>query len=307
MAEEEEIKEPEPEPKEEPVDQGPDFGEHRDQEPTNKTTSSWRTYWEKVPSRFRIPFVLLWLLLGLWLLLPTCSSPPPTNKTYQIAVDDSWWPLRLQDKQYNMTAFIRELTEHIAKQKNLRIHLFTTTSNLFNLADRGEADGVISILPPPYPQDEHFIVSDALYQLGFVVVVRTDSTLTNSSDITNRTRRIGIVDSAKVLVHVTDYPNVSFTTFTDIGQAITALDKGYLDGIILDNLKASTILLGLYSGKFKILARPIINEGIELYMKKDKENKNFISFFNEGLSELRENGEYAKLITQWGLVSTVGE
>jgi ABC-type amino acid transport substrate-binding protein len=284
-----------------PTDLDPEDGDVQPEIPPEKT-SGLHDLWQKQPFYLKSIASLIGLALLIWMLIPKCSAPPMQEKTFLIAYDRTWTPLNLISEQLNMSAFIESLVDTIAKNQKLRVHVVSTSSPLFNLTEKGDCDGVISIINPPQPIEHKYIYSSPLYHLGFVMVVRNDEIRKNIKDFSGR--RVGIVSYIDVLRRITDIPSVIFSNFDNAPQALASLDNHYIDGVILDNLEASYMLEGLYAGKYRILAEAVTNEGIELYMLKNEQTEKFIASFNEGLLMLRTSGEYKQMIIHWDLTNT---
>ncbi len=257
----------------------------------------------KQPLFVKILASLLLLSSLLWFATPKCSSPTP-EKTYLIALNSNWYPLQLATKERDMTTFCKVLFNLIAAKQGLHLRIMETKLELFRLLDSNACDGVISILSPPELTSKRYISSDAIYQLGIVLVVKKDSYLTSSQNIGDS--HIGIIGSAQILLQIAHLQSAIFTSYENSSRALNDLDNRNIDGVIIDTLQASTFLHGLYAGKFKILSPPLVKEGIELYLHQNKESEPFLKLFNEGLRDLRKSGTYHELIEQWGLIDTEG-
>ncbi len=258
-------------------------------------------FFKKQPLYIKVLTSLIFLSCLIWFGTPKCSSPPP-EKTFLIALNSNWYPLQLMTKEKDMTTFCKVLFGMIANDQGLHLRLMDTGFDLFSLLERNECDGVISILPPSPLSSHRYISSNPIYQLGIVLVVKNNSPLVASDKI--QEGHIGIIGNAKILMQIAKLPSAIFTNYENASRALSDLDIGNIDGVIIDTLQASTYIRGLYAGRFRILPPPLVSEGIELYLKDTKENTKFLELFNTGLNNLRASGAYNSLINQWGLINT---
>jgi len=255
----------------------------------------------RVPTYIKLIVSLLFLLALTWLGLRACSSTPLPQKTFVIAMDRSWYPLQLMNKDKNMSAFSDVLIRQIAQDKSLKVQVIEAGSTLFQGLESGVYDGVISALSLPALHPENYLVSDVIYKTGPVLVVGKSSTANSLKDLAGK--NVGVVGNLTTL-HVDDFPAIVFINYDSATSAFADLDNDIIDGVIIDVLRANSYIQGLYAGRIKVVTAPYTNEGLHLVMNRDKDSEQFIKLFNEGLHKLIASGEYTSLINAWGLIST---
>ena len=197
--------------------------------------------------------VILSLLAWAW---HSASSPSTVVKRhYVFALDPSWYPLQIKTKERNMTAFSQMLLKEIALKADLKIDVVQFPANrLFHEFERNHVDGVISaLLPPLVPNEEPYLVSDPLYNLGLVLVVGAKKNIESPNELNGRI--VGLVDDARTALNVALFPEVVFTGYSEASQAFVDLNNKKIDGAIMDPSVAKSYIQGFYAGKFQMLKR----------------------------------------------------
>jgi ABC-type amino acid transport substrate-binding protein len=255
------------------------------------------------PFYMKLIFSFLILSLLIWGGIAMCSSPKePMKKNYAIALDPSWYPLPIPQK--NMTAFVETLLKEFASKNKLRISLIPTTrEKLLVDFSRGKYDGIISMLRPTptitggYP----YVFSAPIYRLGPVLVVNKKSPYNSLLEMSKKV--VGLVGDARFETNIDAYPEIIFTGYDNFAMAFADLNNKKVDALIVDSLQAKNFSHGLYQGKFRIANVSLSEEGILLIMHKNSENAHFLELFNAYLAELRKDDSYANLLKAWQVIS----
>lgn len=264
----------------------------------------WNDYFSKllkvrIPGGLRTAVVLILALVGLIFAVRACSAhflwEPPI---YRIAIDKTWYPIQLFDKERNMQAFASELLLAIAKKENIRIEIFFAGSdNMFLGLNNSQFDGVLSPLQPGVFNRESYIFSDPFYKLGAVLVVSDSSNVKSLSDMGGKI--IGIRSDASLVFNINQFPEIILKSYDNSLIALMDLEKNTIDGVILDALSASIYTSGIFAKRLKIVGSPLTDIGLRLITRHNQEK--LIEHFNAGLKALKSNGTYNEMIYKWGL------
>lgn len=248
---------------------------------------------------FKIVCICL-LLCGF---LSSCSNNNSHTKTYRIAKDDSWYPLNLQGKEKNMSAFASELLLEIAKEEDFRFEAPpTTTDSLMLGLDDGEFDAILtSKLPDPYLQ-ERYLFSDPFYRLGPVLVVAASSRIRNLAEVEGKI--IGIMSGISLSSNAKPQLSALFIPYSNATMALDDLEKNKIDGIIMDAMMAYIYIKGPFKGRGKVITPTLNNAGLRLMTLNGSNAEKLVESFNDGLAKLKENGQYKALLNKWDLVDT---
>jgi polar amino acid transport system substrate-binding protein len=276
--------------------------EQFDSEPRPKTVVE-RFRELMAPLYAKIIFSILTIFLLGWLVLSTCSSPHKqlVKMHYVIALDPSWYPLELKSKERNMTAFAEMVMKEIGRMSDVKIDVVQLPTNrLFSEFEKRRFDGVLSaLLPPLFANESPYILSTPIYRLGLVLMVGAKKPAESLSEMKDKV--VGLVGNARTELNIDLYPGVNFSGYNEASQAIVDLSNKRIDGVIMDSLVAKSYAQGFYAGKFYILKTPLTSEGISLILHNSEDSKKFLSLFDSKLKELRENGEFSRLLNVWQL------
>lgn len=90
---------------------------------------------------------------------------------------------------------------------------------------------------------------------------------------------------------------------TELGSAeqiFKMIEKKRLDGVIIDSVSAKMILEKLkLEDKFVVLGEPVAKNEAFIVFHKDMDKTDLIKKFNKALAELKESGEYEKIISDF--------
>ncbi len=250
---------------------------------------------------FRIFASLIIALLLVVMGMRACSSRVHLGKkSFVIAHDASWYPLDFRGKEQIMTVFSEELIGIIGAQADYSIH-FTdvSTSNLYYGLDNEYYDAVISSILPNAINKREYYFSDSFYPIGPVLVVRVSSTIAGVNDLKGKI--IGVESGIQQLYHVDEGPNYVTISYKNIPTALENLQRDIIDAVLMDSLSAYAYTQGYYAGKLKVATPPLIDGGLRVVALISPRNEQFISAFNEGLKDVKENGLYDRELTKWEL------
>jgi polar amino acid transport system substrate-binding protein len=92
---------------------------------------------------------------------------------------------------------------------------------------------------------------------------------------------------------------VTIIPYTNELSALHALSENKLDAVIVDQLLTYLYFGALYPDQLQVVTQPLTNEGLRLMtFKKDAE---LVKKFNAGLQNLKDNGTYDRLLTNWDI------
>ncbi len=252
--------------------------------------------------RFIIILILAAIFLGglIYNYFSKESLPPIV---YRIAIDETWYPLQLFDKEQDITIFSEEIARAIAEKQHFPIQLIRVGSeNLFTGLDNGEYEAVLSSLLVLEENVENYIVSNPYYLLGPVLVVSSSSHIKSLKDLNGKS--IGIIIGLKPIISLYKNTSINFV-FYDYNYRYKLIDdvsNNVIDGMILSLITAYEYTKnGPYQNLLKVVSKPLTNDGLRLIAKKNPESKKLIEQFNEGLKAIKKNGVYNQLLLKWGL------
>lgn len=243
-------------------------------------------------------------LLGLLLFLIAkgCVSNHLTEKTYSIGQDTSWKNLNLMGREKNLTAFNQQLMTAIAKQEKMKfVMVITSTADLIDDLENGNLQGILTDMQPDYLNEEKFLFSDTYFLTGPVLIIPSAAAVEGWNE--KRKKIVGLPDNSSMLGNLEQDPTIQIRMYHDILSALTDLSKRNIDGVIFPVIPAYTYVNTFYKNELKITTHPLTHEGVRLVVRKNEEGKELLNRFNQGIESLKKNGEFDKLLNQWGFVN----
>ncbi|CRX38899.1 substrate-binding periplasmic protein [Estrella lausannensis] len=223
------------------------------------------------------------------------------NKTFKIARDPNLYPIQLAGKERNLSAFTNELIFKLAKDKNIKIQLFTSSFNfLFEKLKSKEFDAIVSTMAPTPLNRQQYLFSLPFFEVGPVLVVRHDSQVQSIDDL--RGKAVGIKRGDSILVDKTS-SGILFVPYDSHLTAFDDLETKKVEGVILPASAAQTFIKVFYSGRLKVASSPLREEGLRLVAEKTLANHFLIETFNKALKEAMADGTYDSLLIKWSLVN----
>lgn len=253
-------------------------------------------------SRFIIILMVAVIFLGGLIYIYPSKPKALPHTVFRIAIDGTWYPLELYDKERYISAFSRNLLRVIATEQHLPVQIVRVGSmNYLEGLDDGKYEGIFSSLILQ-ENAEKYISSNPYYLLGSVLVVSKQSSIKSLTDLKGKT--IGLINTFVKTEVLEKYssPRFVFYNYNDRSKLIDDVRNKVIDGMVLDMIPAYKYTNGVYRDQLKIASKPLTNKGLRLIMKNNPESKKVIEKFNEGLIAIKKNGVYSQLLIKWELV-----
>lgn len=232
-------------------------------------------------------------ILLLLSLLYCCGSK---NHPQKVALDPSWYPLDLEDRNAQLLGFSTEILQKVSK----KIPLAKLTVDAHYLLEdllQGKYEAVLSSFPPYNFNKDRFDFSESYLMLGPVIVVDKSSNISSIKQL--KGKAVGVLSDATALL-IESVPDVLIHQYSSKSQALEAVNLKVLDAALIDILSAYAYCEDLYQDKLKVGSLPLTNEALRLITIRNK-NSSLIKTFNQEIHQLNESGEYQKMLNKWGL------
>jgi polar amino acid transport system substrate-binding protein len=267
---------------------------------------SLKSFFYKVFTGLKNPRVRRALLFGVLILVSlflvkSCFNYVfSTRKAVVIARDATWYPVNFADKAQNILGFSDDLLIEIAKLKDFRINLvLVPPGEGVDALDYGNSDGVLSALTPNVVLSERYLFSDIYFPLGAVLIVDEKSNIKSLNDMEGK--YLGVMRGSPVLFNIGKYPPLQVVPYDSQIAMLDDIIRDKIDGGLLNQLVAYSLLTGYYKSTLKIATTPLSGEGLRFITLKSYNLNSFVDEFNAGLKELKDNGTYNQLLKKWDL------
>ncbi len=239
-----------------------------------------------------------WILFCLSL-FAMASCGKQSNGSYEVAIDPSWYPLSLEGKEAQVTAFSNDLLKEIASLKHIQItEVRKSWDNILQGLEQKKYEAILSAMEPYVFYEKKFSFSNPYLLTGPVLVVPANSTVTTLEEMQGK--EIAILARSPDISLVEKNEALLLRPYDSIPQALNDVVAGVMDGAIVRLLMAESYTKDLYKGQLKIAGPPLNQAGIRL-ITLYQNNEKLLLFFNEGLKELKKNGKYEELLKKWNL------
>ena len=222
----------------------------------------------------------------------------PVKSKYIIASDSSFAPFVFQNSSNQYTGIDMDLIKAIAKDQGFEIEI---TNPGFDAAisavQAGQADGIIAGMSVTDARKETFDFSESYYTANTILGVKESSTIASYEDLKDKT--VGVKNGTASQTFLTENQNkygYKIKTFADGASMYDSLNTGSIDAVMDDEPVLKYSISQGQKLKTPIAGTPI---GETAFAVKKGTNPELIQMFNNGLANLKANGEFQKILDKY--------
>ena len=222
----------------------------------------------------------------------------PKKKKYKISSDSSFAPFVFQNDQSKYTGIDMELIKAIAKDQGFTLEI---SNPGFDAAvsdvQNGNADGMIAGMTVTDARKATFDFSDPYYTTNSILAVQESSKISSYEDLKGKT--VGVKNGTASQTFLEENKSkygYKIKTFSDGASMYDSLNSGSVAAIMDDE---PAIKYAIKQGrKFKTPIEGTPSGQTAFAVQKDS-NPELIEMFNNGLANLKESGEYQKILDKY--------
>ena len=229
---------------------------------------------------------------------PAGKKATPVKAKYTIASDSSFAPFVFQDSNNKYTGIDMDLINAIAKDQGFTIEITNPGFDAaLNAVQSGQADGMIAGMSVTDARKETFDFSEPYYTANAILAVKESSTIASYKDLKGKT--IGVKNGTASQTFLTknqskyDY---KIKTFADASSMYDSLNSGSVDAVMDDEPVVKYSISQGQKLKTPIKGTPI---GDTAFAVKKGSNPELIQMFNNGLANIKKNGQYQKILDKY--------
>ncbi|WP_247927205.1 ABC transporter substrate-binding protein/permease [Streptococcus constellatus] len=229
---------------------------------------------------------------------PAGKKATPVKAKYTIASDSSFAPFVFQDSNNKYTGIDMDLIKAIAKDQGFSIEITNPGFDAaLNAVQSGQADGMIAGMSVTDARKETFDFSEPYYTANAILAVKESSTIASYKDLKGKT--IGVKNGTASQTFLTknqskyDY---KIKTFADASSMYDSLNSGSVDAVMDDEPVIKYSISQGQKLKTPIKGTPI---GDTAFAVKKGSNPELIQMFNNGLANIKKNGQYQKILDKY--------
>lgn len=229
---------------------------------------------------------------------PAGKKATPVKAKYTIASDSSFAPFVFQDSNNKYTGIDMDLIKAIAKDQGFTIEITNPGFDAaLNAVQSGQSDGMIAGMSVTDARKETFDFSEPYYTANAILAVKKSSTIASYKDLKGKT--IGVKNGTASQTFLTknqskyDY---KIKTFADASSMYDSLNSGSVDAVMDDEPVIKYSISQGQKLKTPIKGTPI---GDTAFAVKKGSNPELIQMFNNGLANIKKNGQYQKILDKY--------
>lgn len=229
---------------------------------------------------------------------PAGQKATPVKSKYTIASDSSFAPFVFQSDNNQYTGIDMDLIKAIAKDQGFTIEITNPGFDAaINAVQSGQADGMIAGMTVTDARKETFDFSESYYTANSILAVPQNSSIASYNDLKGKT--VGVKNGTASQTFLNDNQSkygYKIKTFSDGSSMYDSLNSGSVDAIMDDE---PVIKYAINQGrKFKTPIEGTPSGQLAFAVKKGT-NPELIEMFNNGLANLKANGEYQKILDKY--------
>ena len=234
---------------------------------------------------------------------PTTTTPAgqkatPKKSKYVISSDSSFAPFVFQNGKNKYTGIDMDLIKAIAKDQGFTIEIDNPGFDAaVSDVQSGHAQGMIAGMTVTDARKETFDFSEPYYTANSILAVRKDSKIDSYDDLKGKT--VGVKNGTASQTFLEKNKNkygYKIKTFSDGASMYDSLNSGSVAAIMDDE---PVIKYAIKQGrKFKTPIEGTPSGQLAFAVKKG-ENPELIEMFNNGLANLKKNGQYQKILDKY--------
>jgi polar amino acid transport system substrate-binding protein len=246
---------------------------------------------------------LLALAVGFLLLVTGCFGKKQ-QKFYTIFRTTTIEGINLQGKENSIQGFTDDVLFEIARVNGVRFKINTLEhGKTGDLLEMPGADAVLGVVDATLENRKLYQISDPVFTFGPVVVMRKNDSYIGLETLKNKL--VGFDRAYAGLVQNREDLSFIFKPYDQMTYAMEDLVNGKIDAVILDSIRAYSLVGNFYANTLKVASKPLIVTDFCLIVKLGK-FPHLIPLFNETLRQLKAQGTYQKMLQYWGLVNPSG-
>ncbi|WP_413537918.1 amino acid ABC transporter substrate-binding protein/permease [Enterococcus malodoratus] len=244
-----------------------------------------------------IPFVIF--LMASIFTLGFATKTNAAEKTYKIGTDLTFAPFEFQNSDGEYIGIDVDLIKQIAKDQDFKVDLRPLG---FDSSIQGvqsdQLDGMIAGMSITDERKKTFDFSDPYFDSGIQMAVKNDNKdIKDYKDLKGKTvaAKIG-TESATFLEKNKDKYGYDIKQYEAADAMYNALTNGNVEAIFDDY---PVLGYAVMNGQpFKLVGDPEKGSSYGFAVKKG-ENKELLQKFNQGLKDLKKNGSYDKIVSEY--------
>ncbi|MDK4577234.1 basic amino acid ABC transporter substrate-binding protein [Kingella kingae] len=224
------------------------------------------------------------------------------NKTYIVATDATYAPMEYMENE-KVVGFSHDVLDAAAKSQNVKLEFVNTPfKGLFANVDKGDSDIGLASITINDERKQQLDFSEPYFEATQMIVVtdRNISTVKSFADLKTRSASVQAATSGDLILQdLQGKDSQNIKRFETMPLAFKELESGGVDAVVGDSSVVGYYISQNPNAKLHTLVDPsFVREQYGFAFKKGR-NDGLREAINKGLSQIKTNGTYDKIHTQW--------
>lgn len=238
---------------------------------------------------------------------PASAGSLDTNKTYIVATDASYAPMEYMENN-QVVGFSKEILDAAAKSQNVKLEFVNTPfKGLFANVDTGDSDIGLASITINDERKQQLDFSEPYFEATQMIVTteRNAATIKTFADLKTRMASVQAATSGDLILQdLQGKDSHNIKRFETMPLAFKELESGGVDAVVGDSSVVAYYVSQNPNAKLNTVVDPaFVREQYGFAFKKGR-NDGLREAINKGLAQIKTDGTYDKIHTQWFGAST---
>lgn len=231
---------------------------------------------------------------------PAKTAAPAPAKVYAVGTDAAYAPFESQNEKGEIVGFSVDLMRALAARAGLEVKFVNTPwEGIFNTLAQGDRDLLISSITITEERRQTMDFSDPYFDAHQLIAVPEKSKVAKFDDL--KKLKVGVQTGTtgdEVVSKLLGKTNTNVRRFESTPLALKELESGGVDAVVADNGVVINYVTNNTGAKFRNVSDPsFAPEQYGIAVKKG--NAELLAKINKALAEIRADGTYEKIYTQY--------
>lgn len=231
---------------------------------------------------------------------PAASAPAPAAKVYLVGTDAAYAPFESQNEKGEIVGFDIEVVKAVAQKAGIEVKFLNTPwEGIFNTLAQGDRDLLVSSITITAERKQTMDFSAPYFDAQQLIAVKKDSKIAKFNDL--KKLKVGVQNGTtgdEVVTKLQGKDSANIKRFESTPLALKELEAGGVDAVVADNGVVVHYVNNNSDAKFKTVSdASFVSEQYGLAVKKG--NTELLEKLNKGLADIKSDGTYDKIYTQY--------
>ena len=230
---------------------------------------------------------------------PAAPAPAPA-KVYVVGTDAAYAPFESQNEKAEIVGFDIDVVKAVAAKAGIEVKFVNTPwEGIFNTLAQGDRDLLVSAITINDERKQSMDFTSPYFDAHQLIAVKANSKVAKFDDL--KKLKVGVQTGTtgdEVVSKLLGKTSTNVKRFESTPLALKELEAGGVDAVVADNGVVINYIANNTNVKFKsVTDKAFAPEQYGLAVKKG--NADLLAKLNKGLADIKADGTYDKIYTQY--------